>query len=122
MSSHGSLSHGHYGGGGGEVNQQMPCAKAFVGKLIGKRGETMTTIQERTGAKVVIDVSTYIHAYTNTFIPIYILHRFLHIFSTPPPILSSPLIPTLLFPPHPLISSPPSYFPPTHLFPPHCVS
>lgn len=45
-----SLSHGRYGGG--EITQQMSCAKAFVGKLIGKRGETMTTIQERTGAKV----------------------------------------------------------------------
>ena len=60
------MAHGHYGGG--EINQQMPCAKAFVGKLIGKRGETMTTIQERTGAKVATQAHTihlpYMHIHT----------------------------------------------------------
>ena len=46
-----------YPGAGGQVHQVMDCAKAFVGKVIGKGGETIMLIQQRSGAKVQIDQS-----------------------------------------------------------------
>ena len=46
-----------YAGAGGQVHQVMDCAKAFVGKVIGKGGETIMLIQQRSGAKVQIDQS-----------------------------------------------------------------
>eukprot|EP00596_Hydrurales_sp_CCMP1899_P001965 CAMPEP_0119035454 /NCGR_PEP_ID=MMETSP1177-20130426/2476_1 /TAXON_ID=2985 /ORGANISM="Ochromonas sp, Strain CCMP1899" /LENGTH=501 /DNA_ID=CAMNT_0006993735 /DNA_START=59 /DNA_END=1564 /DNA_ORIENTATION=- len=44
-----------YGGAGGTQHQVMDCAKAFVGKIIGRGGEVITQIQQRSGAKVQID-------------------------------------------------------------------
>lgn len=42
-------------GAGGVQHQVMDCAKAFVGKIIGRGGEVITMIQQRSGAKVQID-------------------------------------------------------------------
>lgn len=39
----------------GIQHQVMDCAKAFVGKIIGRGGEVITMIQQRSGAKVQID-------------------------------------------------------------------
>jgi rRNA processing protein Krr1/Pno1 len=44
-----------YAGAGGLQHQVMDCAKAFVGKIIGRGGEVITMIQQRSGAKVQID-------------------------------------------------------------------
>ena len=41
-----------YGGSGSQI---IDCAKAFVGRIIGKGGETITMIQQRSGAKLQID-------------------------------------------------------------------
>ena len=44
-----------FAGAGGMQHQVMDCAKAFVGKVIGRGGETIMMIQQRSGAKVQID-------------------------------------------------------------------
>ena len=42
-------------GGGGNASQVIECAKAFVGKIIGRGGETIAQVQQQSGAKVQID-------------------------------------------------------------------
>jgi len=46
-----------YGGAGGELKQTIDVPKSVVGKIIGKGGETITTIQRKSGSKVTVDQS-----------------------------------------------------------------
>ena len=51
------MQYGGGGGGGGEMKQTIDVPKSVVGKIIGKGGETITTIQRKSGSKVTVDQS-----------------------------------------------------------------
>mmetsp|Transcript_107 Transcript_107/g.179 ORF Transcript_107/g.179 Transcript_107/m.179 type:complete len:540 (-) Transcript_107:569-2188(-) len=53
----GSAPHMQYGGASGEMKQTIDVPKSVVGKIIGKGGETITTIQRKSGSKVTVDQS-----------------------------------------------------------------
>ena len=45
------------GGGGGSQTQTMECSKPMVGRIIGRKGETITMLQQKSGAKIQIEQS-----------------------------------------------------------------
>lgn len=42
-------------GGGGNQTQTMECSKPMVGRIIGRKGETVTMLQQKSGAKIQIE-------------------------------------------------------------------
>ena len=43
------------GGGGGSTTQFVDCPKPIVGRIIGKGGETINQLQQRSGTKMQVD-------------------------------------------------------------------
>ena len=53
----GPAAYGPGGGGGGTQTQTMECSKPMVGRIIGRKGETVTMLQAKSGAKIQIEQS-----------------------------------------------------------------